>query len=233
MENIKKLKGKLIVIEGTDGSGKTEQTENLIERLKELRVEVRKFDFPQYGKPSAYYVERYLRGDYGGVEDVGPYKASAFYALDRFDASLEIDKCIEEGCLAVSNRYTASNMGHQGAKLEGKERENLIKWVHDYEYNVLGIPKPDINFFLHVSAEISYELIGKKKEREYLQGKKRDIHEENFAHLKSAEESYLTALKLYPDEFVLIECVKNGELLPIQEISEIIWEKLKKFFNLT
>lgn len=227
-----KFKGKLIVIEGTDGSGKAEQTGRLIERLDDIGINAKILDFPQYGNPSAYFVEKYLNGAYGGLEEVGPYKASTFYSLDRFDVSFKIKDWLKQGYAVVSNRYTASNMGHQGSKLQGEEREKLIKWIYDYEYNILEIPKPDINFFLHVPAEISYELIEKKNDREYLMGKKRDIHEASLAHLEAAEDSYLTTLKLYPNDFVLIECVKNGKLMSIEEISEIIWEKLKNFLNL-
>lgn len=227
-----KFKEKLIVIEGTDGSGKAEQTKRLIERLDKLGIEVKMLDFPQYGNPSAYFVEKYLNGAYGGLKEVNPYKASTFYSLDRFDVSFKIKEWLNNGYFVVSNRYTASNMGHQGSKLQGKEREKIIKWIYDYEYNILEIPKPDTNFFLHVPAEISYKLIGEKNEREYLRGKKRDIHEASLEHLKAAEESYLTTLKLYPNDFNLIECVKNGKILSIEEISEIIWEQLKNFLNL-
>lgn len=228
---MKNYKGKLIVIEGTDGSGKAEQTKKLIERLEKLKIKVKILDFPQYGMPSAYFVEEYLRGVYGGLGEVGPYKASIFYSLDRFDISFKVKEWLKDGYLVISNRYTASNMGHQGAKLQGEERIKLIKWIYELEYNILGIPNPDINFFLHIPAEISYELIEKKKEREYLQGKKRDIHEASLDHLKFAEESYLTTLKLYPNEFILIECVEKGKLMTIDKISEIIWEKLIKLIK--
>lgn len=222
-------KGKFIVLEGVDGSGKTEQFKILRKMLEKNGQKVQTFDFPQYGKPSSFFVEQYLNGNYGGWKEVGPYKASLFYALDRFDIALKIKQWLAEGFFVLSNRYVASNMGHQGAKISSEaERKKFIKWVHNLEFNILRIPKPDINFFLHVPSKIAYELTGRKGEREYLKGKKRDIHEADIKHLKAAEKSYLTAIKMFPNDFVKIECVKNGKLLTIQEISDLIWKEAVK-----
>src|SRR2546423_12717689 len=127
-------KGKFIVLEGTDGSGKTTQFKKLIDRL-EKEHEVTTFDFPQYAKPSSYFVKEYLNGRYGTLAEVGPYRASIFYALDRFDVGREISKWLKEDKIIVSNRYVSSNMGHQGAKIKDiKERKEYFKWIDQFEF---------------------------------------------------------------------------------------------------
>lgn len=222
-------KGKFIVIEGTDGSGKTEQTKRLIDKLKTISFNVATFDFPQYGKPSAHFVEKYLNGEYGSWQDVGPYKASIFYALDRFGASAEIKKELQAGKIVISNRYIASNMGHQGSKIESQqERIKLYKWLDELEFEILGIPRPDLNIVLHVPAEIAQGLVDKKGKREYLKGARRDIHEADIKHLKQAERAYLEIVKLFPKDFCLVECVENKRLLSIEEIHEKVWQIVKK-----
>ncbi len=223
-------KGKLIVLEGTDGSGKTEQFNKLLLRLPP-EVRFKSIDFPRYSDPAAYFVENYLRGHYGDA--VGPKLASIFYALDRFDSALSIRKWLEEGKVVISNRYTGSNMGHQGAKIESaEERKKLFSWLYELEYELCEIPKPDLNIILHVPAEVAYELIEKKASRAYLKGAKRDIHEANLEHLKSAERSYLEMAQLFPNDFVLVECTENGKLLSIEEIHEKVWAIVKKALNL-
>lgn len=221
--------GKFTVIEGTDGSGKTEQFKKLIEKLEFCNFKVATFDFPQYGKPCAYFVEQYLNGKYGSWEEVGPYKASMFYALDRFGASKEIKEELQEGKIVISNRYVASNMGHQGSKINSKaERIKLYKWLDELEFEILEIPRPDLNIVLHVPAEIAQKLVDKKGEREYLKGVKRDIHEADIEHLRQAERAYLEIVKLFPRQFKLVECVENNVLLSIEDIHEKVWQIARK-----
>ncbi len=221
-------KGKFIVIEGTDGSGKTEQFNRLLLRLPQgMKFSV--LDFPRYEEGSSYFVKKYLNGVYGTLEEVGPKQASLFYALDRFDASFELRKWLEEGKCVVANRYVGSNMGHQGAKItDEKERKKLFEWLYELEYGTLGIPRPDLNIILHVPAEITQALVDKKGSREYVGGAKRDLHEANLDHLKKAEHAYLEMAELYPKEFVLIECAPNGKLLSIEEIHEKVWAVAKR-----
>ncbi len=222
-------KGIFIIIEGTDGSGKTEQFKKLITKLKAHNFKIATFDFPQYEKPSSYFVKEYLNGRYGSWEEVGPYKASIFYALDRFSADKEIKKELKRGKIVISNRYVASNMGHQGSKIKSKkERIKLYKWLDELEFEILGIPRPMLNIVLHVPAKIAQKLVDKKDEREYLKGTKRDIHEDDIEHLKQAEQSYLEIVKLFPKDFCLVECVENGKLLSIEEIHEKVWEIVKQ-----
>ena len=218
-----------IMIDGIDGSGKSVQSELLIERLKKEGRPVEIVSFPRYGNKSAGLVEEYLTGVYGTAEEVGPYRASIFYAVDRYAASKSIKDWLKEGKVVVANRYVSSNMGHQGGKIKDREeRKKFFAWNDDLEYNIFQIPRPDLNIILHVNAEIAQTLVKKKAERDYLKGGKHDIHEDDLNHLKNAEEAYLEMAKTFPN-FFLIECVENGQMLSIEAISEKVWELVKKY----
>lgn len=219
------------MIEGTDGSGKSLQTGLLVQKLHDKGHRVEQISFPQYGKPSAALVEDYLNGKFGSADEVGPYRASILYAVDRFAAAPQIRAWLSEEKIVIANRYVASNMGHQGGKIKDEEeRKTYFEWNYNLEYTILGIPKPDINIILHVTPEISQKLVDKKGEREYLKGKKRDIHENDLNHLKDAEQSYLHIAKLYP-EFKLIECIKDGIMQSPQSIHELIWNYISLHLN--
>ncbi|MBM3204830.1 thymidylate kinase [Candidatus Uhrbacteria bacterium] len=217
--------GTFIVIDGTDGSGKGTQTRKLIERLKNEGRSVALMDFPRYGNPSALFVEKYLRGEYGGVNEVGAKKGSLFFALDRYDASFEIKKLLSEGTIIISNRYVSANKGHQTAKIsDPEERKAFVAWLNDLEYNILGIPKPDTTILLHVPADIGYALVASKDDRGYLDGKKRDIHEADKNHLRAAEQAYLELPQYDQGEnWKLISCVEDGQLLSIDSIHERLY----------
>lgn len=215
------------MIDGIDGSGKSVQSELLIERLKKEGHSVEIISFPRYGQKSAGPVEEYLNGLYGTAEEVGPYRASILYAVDRFVAAFIIRKWLDDGKIVIANRYVASNMGHQGGKIkDAAEREKFFAWNDDLEYNIFQIPRPDLNIILHVPAAVAQTLVDKKGHREYLAGAKRDIHEDDLLHLENAEAAYLEIARIFPN-FVLVECVENGRLLPIEEIHENIWEVVR------
>jgi dTMP kinase len=220
------LKGKLIVIEGIDGSGKGTQIELLLNRLLGKGFNASKSDFPKYGSKSAGLVENYLNGEYGSLEEVNPYVASLFYALDRFDSKKDLEERLKKGEIIVSNRYVASNMGHQGSKFQNREtRQNYFAWLDNYEHNVFGIPRPDLNIILHVPHQIAQSLVAKKMGRDYIKGKTHDLHEADINHLKKAEETYLEMCDMFSN-FLLIECAPKGEILPIETIHELIWNKV-------
>jgi dTMP kinase len=222
-------KGKLIVICGTDGSGKGTQFRLLIDRLLQDGIDIRMTDFPQYGKKSAGMVEEYLNGKYGSADDVGPYRASVFYACDRYDASHEMKRWIDEGKLIVSNRYVSANKGHQTGKIRDlAEREKYLDWLNNLEYNMFGIPKEDLNIMLYVPPEIGQKLVDKKQKGSHAGGQKRDIHEADINHLKNASDAYLYVAK--KERWEIIDCTKNGELMTIKEIHEIIYELIRKKF---
>jgi dTMP kinase len=225
-------KGKLISIDGIDGSGKSVQTKLLVERLKVTGFKVETVDFPRYGKKSAGLVEKYLNGKYGSAEKVGPYRASLFYAIDRYDASFKIKKWLAQGRIVVSNRYTGSNLGHQGGKIKNAlARKAFFDWLYKLEYGLLAIPKPDLNIFLHVPAEIAQTLVDRKRGRAYIGGRKRDIHEDDLEHLKNAEKIYLEIARAYPD-FELINCTIDGEMLKPGETADQVWKKVKNILSL-
>ena len=185
-------KGILAVIDGVDGSGKGTHTNMLVERLQNEGHDVLMMDFPRYGMPSARFVEYYLRGEMGTADEVGPYRASVYYAEDRADAAPEIMAALARGAIVLCNRYVSSNMGHQAGKIaDPVERERFLLWLKEYEYEVRGIPIPDINILLYVTPEMGQLLVDNKSARAYTQGMKRDIHEADIEHLRHSSEAYL------------------------------------------
>lgn len=219
--------GRFIVIDGTDGSGKATQTDLLVKELKLGGYKVEVTDFPQYGTKSAGIIEEYLNGKYG---QVGPKAASIFYAIDRFDAGYKIRQWLNEGKVVVSNRYVTANAGHQGGKIADRlDRVKFFKWLDDLEYNIFGIPKPDLNVILHVPAEAAQKLVDMKSsaQRKYANGKKRDLHEADLRHLKNAEKVYLEIAKLFPNT-KLVECVLGNRLMNPDEIHNKVWELVRR-----
>lgn len=222
--------GKVIVIEGTDGSGKTTQVALLLKKLRKEKTLHTLVDFPRYGLPSAYFVEQYLNGKYGGVETVAPETASLFYALDRFAAKPGIIKALTTGRHVIANRYTTSNMAHQGSKLKNaRDRKELFSWIDNLEHKVFGLPRPDCTIILHVPATMAQRLVDKKGRRDYIR-KKRDIHEADLNHLKAAEATYLEMAKMF--NYTVITCVEKGKLLSPIEIHEKIWQTVHKAIKL-
>jgi dTMP kinase len=214
--------GKFIVIDGTDGSGKTTQLNLLVDRLKQEGFAVEVADFPQYNTKSAGMVEEYLSGKYGNAGQVTPYQSSIFYAVDRFDASFKIRQWLKDGKIVVANRYVSASLGHQGGKIDNPlERKVFFNWLYEMEYKLFNIPKPDLSLILHVEAEISKNLANNRHREDWV-GKTRDIHEEDFNHLKKAEEVYLEIAQMFPD-FKLIKCTREGEIMSREEIQELVW----------
>lgn len=233
--NKKKLCAGFIAFEGLDGSGKSTQSKLLMSWLKKQGYKTAKIDFPQYGKKSAGLIEEYLNGKYGTSKEVGPYRASIFYACDRYDASFKIRKWLREGRIVVADRYVASNMGHQGGKLKNKKaRKAFIKWLYNLEYEILKIPKPNFSFILKTSPAFARKLAPKitaqekkQKRKVYLGSKLRDIHEKDLSHLADALASYLEAAREFPRDFKVIECMRGGTLLS----SGIVHQKVVKIMQ--
>jgi len=219
--------GIFIVIEGTDGSGKGTQFKLLHERLVTDGYDVATFDFPQYDSPSSHFVRRYLNGDYGTAEQVGPYTGSLFYALDRYEAAPAIRKALDEGKVVIANRFTGSNMAHQGTKFNhADERRGYFIWLDNLEFQMLNIPRPDMNFVLRVPAETAQQLVDQKAARSYTD-KKRDLHEADLSHLQRAVEVYDNLCDLFPKDFQRIDCVRSEELLSIEQVQNLLWERIK------
>jgi len=217
------MNGKFIVIEGPDGSGKSEQLKRLIAKIPS-RTALHTTHFPQYQEPSSYFVREYLAGNYGTLDMMGPYEASLFYAMDRYDASVKrLNPWLRANETIILDRFVGSNMGHQGSKIESKEeRLKFFQWLYDIEYKTLKIPKPDLNIILHMPAEISLELRKKRAATETAPLKK-DIHEADIAHLQKTEKIYLEIAELFPTDFTIVECIEDGKLLSIDAVHEKVW----------
>ncbi|MCX6744028.1 MAG: thymidylate kinase [Candidatus Parcubacteria bacterium] len=219
-------KGKFIVIDGTDGSGKATQTKLLVEKLTLQNYPVKMIDFPQYGKKCAGLVEEYLNGVYGHANDVGPYRASIFYACDRYAASFQLKEWLEAGNIVISNRYVSSNMGHQAGKIEDlNERDKFLEWLFELEYKLFGIPQPDVNILLYLPPEIGQQLVDKKGSRDYVGGQKRDIHEADLQHLINAAKAYKYVADKY--HWKTVNCAPDNELLSIEKIHDLLWAEIK------
>ncbi len=218
--------GVFLVIEGTDGSGKGTQFNLLKERLENAGYDVATFDFPQYEQPSSYFVKEYLNGNYGSAEEVGPYTGSLFYALDRFQAGPKIRQALNEGKVVLANRFTGSNMAHQGTKFDNQaERRGYFIWLDNLEFVMLKVPRPTKSFVLRVPAETAQLLVDKKEARSYTD-KKRDLHEADLEHMQKAVAVYDDICNLFPKDFQQIDCVRSGQLMNIETINNLLWEKI-------
>lgn len=216
-------KGVFIAIEGSDGSGKGTQFELLVERLRRQGYDVVTFDFPQYAEPSSYFVREYLNGKYGSAEQVGPYTAALFYALDRYQVATQITNAVSKGQVVIANRFTASSMAHQGAKfVNAEERRGYYIWLDNLEAVMLKIPRPDRSIVLRVPAETAQKLIDKKAPRNYTENK-RDIHEADIQQLRHATDIYDELCTLFPKDFTPIDCVVDGVLLEPSAINDTLW----------
>lgn len=223
-------KGKFIVIEGTDGSGKGTQVELLVNRIRKSGLPLETTDFPQYQNPPAFFVEKYLRGEYGTAEEVGPRRGSVFYAVDRYDKSAEIRRWLESGIHVVSNRYVSANMGHQAGKIDDPiARDQFLSWLDDFEFGIMGIPRPDAVIFLFMPPEIGQKLVDNKAAREYTAGKKRDIHEADIKHLTDASNAFVYVAGKYGWE--TINCAPGGDILTREEVHQEVWGVVNPLFG--
>ena len=227
-------KGKLIVIDGTDGSGKATQVGLLIKHLKKDGHKVKVVDFPDYysnffGK----FIGHCLSEQYYNFVKVHPKIVSVLYAADRFESKNKIDKWLKEGNIVIANRYASANQIHQGGKIVNtKKRENFLKWLAEMEYEVFKIPKPDAVFYLSVTVPVVLKLIrerNKKNSRNYL-GKKKDVHEKDVKFLKNSRKSALWLAKTQKG-WIKIECVQNGILNTRENIHQEIYKKIKKIIR--
>ena len=218
------MSGKLIVFEGTDGSGKATQSELLCRRLETEGRPFRKITFPRYGKPSAAMVEEYLHGNLGKHPgDVNAYAASLFYAMDRY-ASWKQDwgTFYEDGGLIVADRYTTSNAVHQASKLPEGERKAYLDWLFDLEYRLLGLPAPDLVVYLDMPTELTEKMMRK---REAASGTQADIHEQDEAYLRRCRENANEVARLCG--WTVIRCGRDGAPRTIEDIQGEVWEQVR------
>ncbi len=212
--------GKLIVIEGTDGSGKSTQFRLVAERLERENHPFRRLVFPRYSEESSALIRLYLGGAFGtNPSDVSAYAASAFYAVDRY-ASYKQDwgNWYENGGLVLSDRYTTSNAVHQASKEEGENRDRFLQWLYDFEYDKLALPRPDLVIYLDVPTDFTEKLL---RHREADTNTKADIHEKDTAYLATCRQSGRAAAQFYG--WTMIQCVENGQMRTIEDIHEEIY----------
>ena len=217
--------GKLIVIEGTDGSGKATQTEMLCRHLEQEGIPYKKLTFPRYGKPSAAMVEEYLQGNLGKKpSDVNAYAASMFYAMDRY-ASYKQDwgEFYRDGGLIVADRYTTSNAVHQASKLPDAERKVFLDWLFDLEYRMLELPAPDLVFYLDMPTDVTEKLM---RRREADTNTSADIHEKDLSYLATCRRAGKAAAEYYG--WTVIQCVKDGAMRSIEDIHEEIYRRVRQ-----
>ncbi len=220
--------GKLIVIEGTDSSGKQTQAENLYMRLKSEGKKVMKVSFPNYESPSSAPIKMYLSGEFGKKpEDVNPYASSTMYAVDRYASFKTIwGEFYKNGGIVISDRYTTSNMIHQASKINNeKEKDAYLEWLEDLEFEKMQIPKPDLVVFLNMPTEISGDLMSSRKNK-FTGEAEKDIHEQDTEYLRKSYENACGIAYKYGWEEV--SCVKDRELRSIGDISEEIYKKVSK-----
>lgn len=220
-------KGKIIVLEGLDGCGKSTQLELLAEKLKQCSVKSRLISFPNYDSDSGRIVTGYLNGSIPCEGEVGAYAASSFYAVDRYISfSTDWKADYDAGSVIVSGRYTTSNAIYQMTKLSDAQRDEYLVWLWDYEYTKLGLPKPDMVLFLDMPIEVSQKLLSSRYNGD--EGKK-DIHERNIAFMKQCRKSAMyTAEK---NGWKIIECSDGEAPLSIDEIHKRIMEQIKEIVN--
>lgn len=220
------MRGKLIVFEGIDGSGKETQSKALLAKLEKEGRKVRHISFPNYESDSSALVKMYLSGKFGkDPEDVNAYTASLFYAVDRF-ASYKMDwkSFYDEGGIILCDRYTTSNMVHQMTKIEDEgKRKEFLAWLEMTEYEKMGLPKPDVVILLDLPLEVSQRLV---KERAK-QGGSMDIHESHLNYLKKCSDAYQELLAHYGWEKV--SCMKGKTLRSIEDINQEVYEKVKAY----
>ena len=221
-------KGRIFVLDGLDGCGKTTQFELLRDKLTEMNVSMQAVSFPEYDKPSAALVKMYLGGDFADSPDgVNAYAASSFYAVDRYASyKLYWEKAYSEGKLILASRYTTSNAIHQMSKLPESKWDEYLEWLEDYEYNKLGLPRPDCVVFLSLPLEFSQKLLSERYDGDE---EKKDIHESDLAYLNDCRRSAEYAAEKLG--WHIIDCSEGGSIRSIESIhSELmkLYEEVNK-----
>ena len=219
------MAGRLIVFEGTDGSGKSTQFARLCRRLEDEGIPFHRIIFPQYQEPSSALVRMYLGGEFGSSpSDVNAYAASAFYAVDRYASYKKVwGEYYEEGGLVLADRYTTSNAVHQASKLPEGKRENFFRWLYDFELTKLGLPAPDAVLYMDMPTD---QAVRNLRAREADTHTTADIHEVDTAYLASCRDTALQAARVLG--WTSVPCVRDGQLRSIEDIHNEIWGILSR-----
>jgi dTMP kinase len=199
------LRGKLIVLEGIDGSGKRTQLGMLARALDSHQIGSARISFPRYNGFFGKMVARFLNGEFGSLATADPHFSALLYAGDRLEAKLEMEAALAAGKILLADRYIGSNLAHQGARVTSRKRDAFLHWLKQLEYDVYGLPREDLVIYLGVPPVEARRLVGKKAERQYTK-RKRDLQEANLAHLKEASAVY-DHLSRQPN-WIRIECAE-------------------------
>lgn len=221
--------GKLIVFEGTDGSGKSTQFKLLCQRMEEEGRDFRRLVFPRYDKPSSALIRMYLGGELGAhPEDVNAYAASAFYAVDRYAAwKQDWGTYYEGGGAILSDRYTTSNAVHQASKVPQAQREEFFRWLAEFEYDRLGLPRPDLVIWLDMPIDSAVENLRRREAATHTQG---DIHEVDQEYLRRCHQTAQAAAAHYG--WQRIDCLDaQGRVRPVEELHQQVWTLVQPMFR--
>lgn len=218
--------GKLIVIEGADGSGKATQTKLLVERLVRENIPQFTIDFPQYdNNVFGGFIRECLKGEHGDFVGFDPYIASIPYACDRFESKSKIVQALERGETVVMDRYVSANQIHQGGKIKDADaREKYLKWIDKVEHEIFGLPRPDLIIYLDVPYSIVKNLV---QERIAKEGGARDLVEENAEYLINSQKAALDIV-MQKGSWTKVSCADGEAMMSRESIHEKIWEKVKE-----
>jgi dTMP kinase len=223
-------RGRLIVFEGSDCSGKSTQINLLIERLRKEGNSVETLDFPNYQTPTGKIVRRYLDNEFGPANEIPAKLASIFYAEDRYASKKFVDEALQKNDIVILDRYVESNMGHQGGKIsDPKAREDFFEWLNELEYSNFKLNKPDAVVFLYMPYDVSQQLmINRERKSEFHPGaEKLDGHEGSPEHLRNAENSYLHLARLF--DWIKIDCAPDQTMDTLktpEQISTELWSNI-------
>lgn len=225
-------RGKLIVLDGSDGSGKATQTRLLLARLKAEGHRTRTLDFPQYeANFFGRLLGRSLAGEFGDFIGIDPHIGSVLYAADRFESRPMIERWLKAGYIVVLDRYVSANQIHQGGKIHDvKKQKEFLGWLDRMEHGVFGLPRPDRIVYLDVPVEVSQRLLGleeQKRKKVYLKKGQKDQAESNPKHLAESRENALRLVKKL-NAWTKIDCTRKGEMLSRETIAEKVWKVIEK-----
>jgi dTMP kinase len=221
-----KVHNKFLAIEGIDGAGKRTQIDLLCNLLKKRGVAFTRFSFPRYTSFYGRLVGRFLNGDFGRLADVDAHFSALLYAGDRLEAKAELERALEKGRVVVADRYLASNLAHQGARIAPRNRKAFLQWLLELEYKIHGIPREELIILLRVPAAQAQRLVERKAKRNYTR-KKKDLQEADLKHLKEAAKVYDRLA--HARHWLTIECFDDGagKLRPPKEIHEELVRRIE------
>lgn len=216
------MAGRLIVFEGTDGSGKSTQFRRFCQAAEDRGLTYQKLVFPQYSEPSSALIRMYLGGEFGAhPQDVNPYAASAFYAVDRYASLKKVwGRFYEEGGLILTDRYSTSNAVHQAVKCSPAERPAFLRWLDEFEHDKLGLPRPDLVLYLDMPTQQAVQLLRSREAATHTQA---DIHELDTGYLAACRDCALEAARVLG--WQVIPCMEGDRLRSIEEIHQDILDR--------